>query len=137
MEIRRVPWEFHCWSESLNVLKLVAAQWRDTWVLVQYTALAWSARGFPQKLLRVLHILKSAGARVGIVYHDAEPYSGPRLIDSPRHFMQARTMRRALAQADLAIFTVPPEKLSWPPATLPSHSAFIPVGANLPIPFES
>jgi glycosyltransferase involved in cell wall biosynthesis len=136
MEIRRVPWEIHGWTQSLNVLELMATQWRGTWILVQYTALAWSARGFPQKLLRAIKILKSAGARVGVVYHDAEPYSGSRLIDSLRRFIQVRTMRRALAEAGLAIFTVEPQKLSWPPAELPPPSTFIPVGANLPIPDE-
>jgi glycosyltransferase involved in cell wall biosynthesis len=137
LEIRRVPWEIHGWQESLHGLELMAAQWRDTWVLVQYTALAWSERGFPQKVLRATKIVKSAGARVGIVFHDVEPYSGARLIDSIRRFVQVRTMCRALSLADLAIFTVPPEKLSWPPATLPPQVAFIPVGANLPSPSES
>ena len=135
LEIRRVPWEIHDWPDALQALKLMARQWRDTWVLVQYTALAWSARGFPQKVLRVLNILKSAGARVGIVFHDVEPYPGARLIDVFRRFVQVRTMRNALALADLAVFTVPPEKLSWLHAA-PSHAAFIPVGPNLPIPAE-
>jgi glycosyltransferase involved in cell wall biosynthesis len=137
MEIRRVPWEIHGWAESLGVLKLMAAQWRNNWVLVQYTALAWSARGFPQKVLAAMKILKAAGARVGVVYHDAEPYPGERLIDSLRRFIQMRTMRRGFALADLAIFTVPPEKLSWVPSTLPRRAAFIPVGPNLSIPSES
>jgi hypothetical protein len=44
-------------------------------------------------------------------------------------------MRRAVAFADLAIFTVPPEKLSWRPKVGP-RVAFVPVGANLPIPPE-
>jgi glycosyltransferase involved in cell wall biosynthesis len=136
MEIRRVPWEIHGWAECLGVLKLMAGQWRNTWILVQYTALAWSARGFSQKVLGVMKILKSAGARVGIVYHDAEPYLGTRLVDSLRRFTQVRTMRRALALADLAIFTVPGEKLSWIPSTVPNNTAFIPVGPNLPIPAE-
>jgi glycosyl transferase family 1 len=82
-----------------------------------------------------LNILKSAGARVGIVFHDAEPYPGTRVIDLLRRFVQVHTMRRALALADLAIFTVPPEKLSWL-LDVPPHSAFIPVGPNLPIPAE-
>jgi glycosyltransferase involved in cell wall biosynthesis len=136
MEIRRVPWEIHGWPESLNALRLMATQWRTTWVLVQYTALAWSARGFSLKLLRAMKILKSAGARIGIVFHDAEPYSGSRLIDFLRRFVQIRTMRQALAIADLAVFTVVPEKLSWPPAKLPPQAAFVPVGPNLPIPSE-
>ncbi len=136
LEMRRVPWEIHGWPESLNALKLMATKWRNTWVLVQYTALAWSARGLPQKVLRAMKILKSAGARVGIVYHDAEPYLGTRLIDSVRRVAQIRTMRRALTLADLAIFTVQPEKLSWLPAKLPPQVAFLPVGANLPIAAE-
>jgi glycosyltransferase involved in cell wall biosynthesis len=136
LEIRRVPWEIHGWPDSLHGLELMATEWRGTRVLVQYTALAWSARGFPQKVLRVMDILTSAGARVGIVFHDVEPYPGSRLIDSIRRFVQIRTMRRALALADLTIFTVPLEKLSWLPAVPPTQALFIPVGANLPIPAE-
>jgi glycosyltransferase involved in cell wall biosynthesis len=131
LQIRRVPWELHGWRESLRALRLQSGAWRDTWVLVQYTALAWSARGFPLKFPRVLRHLKSAGARVAVVFHDVEPFSSPRPIDRLRHRVQARTMRRALQLADLAIFTVPPEKLSWL-TMVPSKAAFIPVGANLP-----
>jgi glycosyltransferase involved in cell wall biosynthesis len=132
MEICRVPWEIHGWPKALRELRLQASQWCNTWVLLQYTALAWSTRGFPQKLLPTLKILKSARARVGIVFHDVEPYPGIRLIDSIRRFIQVRTMSHALTLVDLAIFTVPPEKLSWLPA-VPPHAAFIPVGPNLPI----
>jgi hypothetical protein len=133
LEIRRVPWESHGWSEALQALQLQATQWRGTWVLVQYTALAWSSQGFPQKVLRTMNILKSAGARVGIVFHDVEPYPGTRLIDSVRRFVQVRTMRRGLDLADLAVFTVPPERLSWLPAAQ-KDATFVPVGPNLPIP---
>lgn len=133
MQIRRVPWELHGWSESLHVLELMATKWRDTWVFVQYTALAWSARGFPTKFERVLKILKSSGARVGVVFHDVQPFSSPRLIDQLRRFVQLRTMRKALDLADLAIFTVSPEKLSWL-KEVPDYAAFLPVGPNLPFP---
>lgn len=131
MQIRRVPWELHGWRQALRALHLQSAAWRDTRVLVQYTALAWSARGFPLKFPRVLRLLKSAGAHVAVVFHDVEPFSSLRLIDRLRHRVQSRTMRRALDLADLAIFTVPPEQLSWVKA-IPSKAAFIPVGANLP-----
>jgi len=40
--------------------------------------------------------LKAAGARVAVVYHDAEPYSGTRVIDRLRRRAQLRTMRKAL-----------------------------------------
>jgi glycosyltransferase involved in cell wall biosynthesis len=133
MEIRRVPWEIQGWTEALQALRLQATKWSDTWVLVQYTALAWSARGFPHKILRALKILKSAGNRLGVVFHDVEPYPGSRLIDSVRRFDQVCIMRRVIGFADLAVFTVPPEKLSWLTA-VPPNAFFVPVGANLPIP---
>ncbi len=131
LQIRRVPWELHGWRQSLRALHLQSEMWRNTWVLVQYTALSWSARGFPLKFPRVISILKSAGARVAVVFHDVEPFSSPRLIDRLRHRVQSRTMRRAVVLADLAIFTVPPEKLSWF-KSIPSKAVFTPVGANLP-----
>ena len=136
LEIHRVPWEVHGWSDALGALRLQAASWRGRWVLIQYTALAWSARGFPYKFSRVLQVLKSAGARIAIVFHDAEPFRGPRLVDRLRTRVQLHTMHRALAAADLAIFTIPLEKLSW----LDGYSVrahFIPVGPNLPIPVPS
>jgi glycosyltransferase involved in cell wall biosynthesis len=133
LEICRVPWDIRGWSDSLTALRLQAADWRNRWVLVQYTALAWSSRGFPQKFLRALTILKSAGARIGVVLHDVEPFSGTRLIDSLRRFVQVRTMRRVLVLADLAVFTVPPENLSWLSVS-PPNAVFVPVGPNLPIP---
>lgn len=132
LEIRRLPWEIQGWPTALNELRLSAMKWRDTWVLVQYTALAWSFRGFPQKLGRALKILKAADAQIGVVFHDVEPYSGTRLVDSVRRFAQLRAMRRALSCSDLAVFTVPPEKISWL-HNIPSKVTFIPVGPNLPV----
>jgi glycosyltransferase involved in cell wall biosynthesis len=123
MQIRRVPWEVHGWRQSLRALRLQSTAWRDTWVLVQYTALAWSARGFPVNFPRILRLLKSFGARVAVVFHDVEPFSSPRLIDRLRHRVQRRTMRRALELADLAIFTVPLYKLSWLPF-IPTNAVY-------------
>lgn len=135
MELRRVPWELHGWPHSLEALRLMAGPWRGTWVLAQYTALAWSARGFPLRFIQALRILARAGARIGIVFHDVEAYSGTRVIDRVRQLAQVRTMRRALDLADLAIFTVPMEKISWLPAAS-GKAAFLPVGPNLPLPFQ-
>jgi len=133
LEIRRVSWETHGWSDALHALELQAEHWRGTWVFVQYTALAWSLRGFSWRVLRVLKILKSAGARVGIVFHDVEPYTGSRVVDSVRRTVQILTMRRILTLTNVAVFTVPLERVSWLVA-IPSNATFIPVGPNLPIP---
>jgi glycosyltransferase involved in cell wall biosynthesis len=133
LEVRRVAWETHGWPDALHALRLQAASWRGHWVLVQYTALAWSSHGLPFKFSRVLQILKSAGARIAIVFHDAEPYQGSRLVDRLRTRLQLHTMRHALAAADVGIFTISLEKISWLKGSSPrAHS--IPVGPNLPIP---
>jgi glycosyltransferase involved in cell wall biosynthesis len=133
MEVERFPWEKIGWPKSFQGLEQSATLWRRQWVLVQYTALAWSSRGFPLKFLRVLKILKSAGCHVGIVFHDVEPFPGTRLVDRLRRATQIRTMQRSLRLADTGIFTVPQEELSWL-GDPPSRTAFIPVGPNLPIP---
>ena len=131
LKIERVVWEESGWSAALRKLRRHAKTWNGTWVLVQYTALAWSARGFPRRFLRVLKTLNATGARVGVVYHDVEPYEGGRVIDRLRRRAQLRAMREALRASEVAIFTVPMEKLSWF-----EHQRgtpfFIPVGANLP-----
>lgn len=133
LNIRRVPWEIHGWRESLRGLKLQATNWRGTWVLVQYTALAWSSRGFPFRFLGALRILQSAGARIGVVFHDVTPYSSSRLVDQLRFHVQRHAMRRALEAAERAVFTVPLENVSWL-TPVQQNAVFIPVGPNLPFP---
>lgn len=132
LKIERVAWDENGWSAALRQLRRHARGWNGTWVLVQYTALAWSARGFPLRFLRVLKTLRAAGVRVGVVYHDVEPYEGTRVIDRLRRRAQLRTMRGALRVSNAAIFTVPMEKLSWFERGR-GNPFFIPVGANLPV----
>ncbi|HVH72029.1 MAG TPA: glycosyltransferase family 4 protein [Candidatus Dormibacteraeota bacterium] len=136
LAIERVVWAERGWRRALRSLRRHARGWYGTWVLVQYTALAWSGRGFPVRFSRVLHILKAAGARIGVVYHDVEPFTGPRFIDYARRRAQLHAMRRAMDLCDVAVFTVPMEKLSWMQPHY-NHSTFIPVGANLPIAGEA
>jgi glycosyltransferase involved in cell wall biosynthesis len=130
-ELVRVQWAERGWPMALREFQERAREWRDKWVLVQYTALAWSARGFPLRFLRVVEELNKGGARVGIVYHDVEPYSGGRMIDAVRRQAQLHVMRRALKRANVAIFTIPLKVVSWL-GNSPSTATFIPVGANLP-----
>jgi glycosyltransferase involved in cell wall biosynthesis len=134
--IERVAWHENGWSRAASTLKRRAQEWRGAWVLVQYTALAWSARGFPLRFPRVLRTLKAAGARVAVVFHDVEPYSGTRVIDGLRRRAQVRTMLKALRLSDAAVFTVPLENISWVKSHR-SNAYFIPVGANLPTSSEA
>jgi glycosyltransferase involved in cell wall biosynthesis len=132
MDIVRLSWKERGWPKALRNLRQRAADWRGRWILLQYTALAWSPHGFPLQVPRVIKVLRHAGVRIGVVYHDVQPYSGSRGIDQLRRFVQQRTMRQALRASELAILTVPAEKLSWiSPAA--KKAVFIPVGANLPL----
>jgi len=133
LSLERVSWEVGGWSGARAELHQKAAAWGGRWVLVQYTALAWSAHGFPLRFPGILRSLRASGARVAVVYHDVEPYEGQRIIDQLRRKAQVWTMRRALHTADAAILTVPADKLSWMAGDLATNASFIPVGANLPI----
>jgi glycosyltransferase involved in cell wall biosynthesis len=129
--IERVAWRESGWSRAASTLRHKAHGWRGAWVLVQYTALAWSARGFPLRFPQVLKILKAAGVRLCVVFHDVEPYSGKRVIDGLRRRTQLRVMLQSLRLSDEAVFTVPLQKNSWIKHE-PGKGCFIPVGANLP-----
>ena len=131
LKTERVAWGESGWSAALRRLRRQAKTWNGTWVLVQYTALAWSTRGFPLRFLRVLRTLRATGVRLGVVYHDVEPYEGTRVIDRLRRGAQLRTMREAFRVAEAAIFTVPMGKLSWFDSR-GGNAFFIPVGANFP-----
>src|SRR2546422_10162148 len=105
--IERVGWNATGWARAADALRRRGEGWRGTWVLVQYTALAWSARGFPLRFPRVLKTIKAGGVRLGVVFHDVEPYRGTRVIDGLRRRAQLRAMLGALRLSDAAVFTVP------------------------------
>ena len=132
LELARVAWQERGWRAALRDLRSQAANWRGAPVFVQYTALAWSRRGFPYRFGRVMRILRAAGAPAGIVFHDVEPFGGRRVVDRLRRNVQLRAMREAIGFADLAVLTVPAEKISWIKSDN-GKSVFIPVGANLPV----
>jgi len=134
--IERVAWPESGWTRAASALRRRAEGWRGAWVLVQYTALAWSGHGFPVRFPRVLRALKAAGARVAVVFHDVEPYSGTRVIDELRRRAQLRAMLEALRLSDAAVFTVPMKNISWIKRH-PVKGHFIPVGANLPTSSEA
>src|SRR6266436_676763 len=96
MELVRVRWKEIGWPTALRELEQKSKNWRGRWALLQYTALSWSARGFPLQVPRVIETLRRAGARVAVVYHDVEPYPGRRVIDYIRRFTQRRAFRQLL-----------------------------------------
>jgi hypothetical protein len=128
-EIVRVAWNERGWTDAVDELRRNALDWRGRWVFLQYTALAWSERGFPRRVLRILRALREAGTRVGVVFHDVEPFAGTRAVDVLRRQVQLSVMRRMLQSSELAVFTVLLNAVSWTKSA--PNAAFIPVGANL------
>ncbi len=55
----QLPWAERGWNKALAELRRAAAGWRNRWVLLQYTTLAWSRRGFPFRAPRLLEILRA------------------------------------------------------------------------------
>lgn len=132
--LSRVPWNKIGWNEAFKNLKTLASIWTDHWVLIQYTALAWSQKGVPLRFTRLVRLLRKRGVRVAVVFHDTQPYPGTRLVDRIRRALQIQTMRSAVQVSDLTVLTVPPEKATWLYGDSGHKIVFIPVGANLPDP---
>lgn len=130
-EIARVHWAEKGWSDAIADLRKEAAEWRGRWVLLQFTTLAWSRRGFPLRAPRVLRQLRQCGARVGVVFHDFFPFRGKGIAGTAREYCQARVFRQLYAVSELAIFTVPVNKIPWLPLRR-EKATFIPVGSNFP-----
>src|ERR1700722_16359087 len=81
LRIERVPWAESGWPDAMRWLARESTQWKDGRVLLQYTALSWSRRGFPFGALRVLRSLQKNGVRCTVVFHDAAAVRGPRMRD--------------------------------------------------------
>jgi len=130
-EIAQVHWAEKGWRKALAELREAASAWRNCWVLLQYTTLAWSRRGFPLRTPRVLDVIRQCGARPGVVFHDFGPFPGSGIVGTAREYCHLRVLRQLYARSEMAIFTVLLNKVLW----LPQHrekSTFIPVGANCP-----
>jgi glycosyltransferase involved in cell wall biosynthesis len=133
LNLMRVRWAEKGWRGALRELRKEAEERPGSWFLLQYTALSWSQRGFPLRVPGLIRFLKNHGARCAVVFHDANPYPGSRMIDRLRRALQIYVMRQALWLSDLSVLTIPPEKAPWIPDGL-RKTVFIPVGANLPSP---
>jgi hypothetical protein len=131
MQILHVPWAERGWFPALAWLWREAGNWRGRWVILHYTALMWSRRGFPLRAIVVFWVLRLRGARRAVVFHDATPYPGTRFVDRLRRACQVGVMRAVFRSADRVITTIAPGCMSWIPG--PSGKATcVPVGGSLP-----
>jgi hypothetical protein len=63
----------------------------------------------------VQRVLRHNGARCVIVFHDALPYGGSRLIDRLRRACQLWVMRTAYRCADRSVLPVSLDQVTWLP----------------------
>ena len=130
LEAHEVPWAGAGWLRGLAGLWNRARGWRSAWCLVQYTTGMWSRKGLPGGLLAVLLILRLAGARRVLVFHDPAPWSGSRWRDRVRRILQVVTIRTALHLADRVICVAVPEATEWLPPGAPRRpTAGVPAGS--------
>jgi glycosyltransferase involved in cell wall biosynthesis len=131
LEIVQLRWEIHGWWNALRTLWKESRAWKNRIVLLQYTALMWSRRGFPFGALAVLAILKFRHVRLCVVFHDAEYAPARGVIRRLRVACQNFVLRVAFRCAEFPVLTVPASQLNWLPRRS-DRAIFIPVGSNFP-----
>jgi len=104
MSLARVSWMEDGWFDGLRKLWRESAEWRGQWVLLQYTALSWSRRGFSFGALAVLAMLRRGGARVAVVFHEPDRQRGSGMLQGIRGACQDWVIRRLYEGATKAIF---------------------------------
>jgi len=130
-EASQVRWQEQGWIVALAKLWKKSRSWRGRWVVLHYTALMWSRRGFPIAVPLVLQALRLRGCRTAVVFHDVYADAGPGWVDRFRVAFQEKIMSHLSVRADRAIIPVPLERVPWL-SNLKSTIVFIPVGANVP-----
>lgn len=131
VQLARVPWDKIGWPRALWNLFRESAAWRGQWVLLQYTALGWSRRGFPAGALVAVAILRLRGARTAIFFHEPSGAGGPSLIGRIRSGFQNGIVRSLHRATEKSVFTVPLDAFPWL-SRAPGRAAYIPLAPNIP-----
>ena len=135
VEVAEVNWAETSWRSALLQLWRKSSGWRGSWVVLQYTAGAWSRYGFPFGALLVVTMLRYRGMRCAVMFH--EPYSWEvpptDLLDRLRSVSQNWVIRILYRSAAKAIFADPVETISWL-RDGERKAVFIPIGGNIPEP---
>jgi len=131
MDVARVPWFDRGWPVAMRRLARESLSWQGRWIVLQFTALAWSKHGFPFGVLAVLAILRRRRVRCAIMFHELHRHGGSRWIDRVRGVCQDWVIRKIYRDAELAILPDPLPTIAWLPRC-DSKAVFIPIGSNLP-----
>ena len=127
-----LSWDKEGWLSALRKLRRESKDWSGSSVLLQYTGMAWSRRGFPFGITAAIKLLRRNGVRCIVVFHEHKRQSGSRRwINRIRGACQDRVIQGLYRAAAKAIFTVPLENVAWLPRD-GAKAQFIPIGANVP-----
>jgi glycosyltransferase involved in cell wall biosynthesis len=131
LTIARVDWMKKGWARAFIDLWRRSKEWRGSWIILQYTALAWSARGFPFSALAAFVVLRWRGARCAVMFHEPRRTSGARWVDRVRGACQSYVVRELYRNAEKTIFADSLETIEWLPKD-DSKAVCIPIGSNIP-----
>ncbi|HKW88723.1 MAG TPA: glycosyltransferase [Candidatus Acidoferrales bacterium] len=131
IQLFETNWAQNGWFAALRTLWSESTKMRADWTLLQYTAMAWSRRGFPIGALVVAWMAKSRGEQLGVVFHESRGFRANGIWARFRFACQEWTIRRLYSIADLGAFTVPLVDVPWL-AKSDSKARFIPIGSNIP-----
>jgi glycosyltransferase involved in cell wall biosynthesis len=134
LAIVRAPAFEENWFHALWQLWRVSAAWRDKWVLLQYTALGWSRRGFPFAAVAAVLLMRMRGIHCGVVFHEPFRQLGDHNLawkDAMRGACQDWVIRVLHRFSRIGIFTLPLAKISWLAPEDPK-AVVIPISANIP-----
>lgn len=133
LELVRVEWSELGWRKALKELGAGLRDRRGDWVLVQFTHLAWSRRGFPIRFPGLIRYLIRRGMNVLIMFHDPAPFGGRRLRDRVRREVQLAALQRASRRAHKIVSSVSPKRVPWmQKPSIRGKILAVPVGSNLP-----
>ena len=128
------------WARAFIDLWRWSKERRGSWIILQYTALAWSGRGLPFGALAALVILRWRGARCAVMIHEPRRISGERWVDRVRGACQSFVVRKLYRKAEKTIFADSLETIEWLPRDR-SKAVCIPIGSNIaeadPVPVQA
>ena len=124
--VTQLAWDEIGWRRAISAIRDL-----DGTVLIQYTHLAWSRRGFPIGAWRVFRAVQRTGARAGVILHDPSPFRGARLRDRVRAGVQRAVVRR-LARHGSPIFSTLESQVVPVLEGIEPAPDFLPAGSNVP-----
>lgn len=127
----RVDWAGNGWWSALRELRRECKAWQGQWILLQFTALAWSRHGIPLGALAVLAIVRRSGALCAVVFHEPFSPEATSWLDHVRYTLQEWTIRKIYDSATKNVFPEPLPRIRWL-RRVASKAQFIPIGANIP-----